>query len=458
MPFSTLACRAMLLLLATIAGHPALAHRTHLPAIEAAWVQIVPRDLTCSGPHCEAQALLRVVVAAGVGCPAGLARAGTPDGRPLPLRRRANPRPDRFPIDVCEAALPLTHPGAVLADGTRLGWRHLAEGTPHRIAILGDTGCKPPGQSCTDPQAWPLAQVATAAAAPAEGPPDLVIHVGDYRYRGVDRWEDWRDDVFRPTAKLLRAAPWVMARGNHENCYQSPKGTRTGQGWMFLLAPMPGKVPPCRWGAQETVIEPPYALDLGELRLAVLDSADARYRCAAWGDDFTATHLPRFRSVLGTPGREAWLVTHYVVFDPTFAADTPCGGKPPMPAAYRTIVSDAIAAAGLRTVLSGDMHALGVVRAAGAGNGITQFVAGHGGVDLETLPAAAAAAPGLRCAAGFGPFALEARFRQAHGFLAAIREAGWRFTMRGPALAGEPTYPTPPGTAAALPACTAALP
>ena len=54
---------------------------------------------------------------------------------------------------------------------------------PHRILVLGDTGCRIKGsflQACNDPVAWPFAGLAKAAA---DLKPDLVIHLGDYLYR-----------------------------------------------------------------------------------------------------------------------------------------------------------------------------------------------------------------------------------------------------------------------------------
>ncbi len=44
-----------------------------------------------------------------------------------------------------------------------------------------------------------------------------------------DKWTNWRDDFFRPAARLLVAAPWLFSRGNHELC------SRGGPGWFYLL-------------------------------------------------------------------------------------------------------------------------------------------------------------------------------------------------------------------------------
>jgi len=104
---------------------------------------------------------------------------------------------------------------------------------------------------CDDPAAWPFARVAMTAAGFA---PDLVIHVGDYHYRETpcadragcansphgDTWRAWQADFFDPAEGLLASAPWIMLRGNHEDCL------RAGAGWQLLrlLFTMPSQFSP----------------------------------------------------------------------------------------------------------------------------------------------------------------------------------------------------------------------
>jgi Calcineurin-like phosphoesterase len=119
-----------------------------------------------------------------------------------------------------------------------------------RIVVIGDTGCRLKAaddayQACNDPAAYPFARIAARAA---KWKPQLVIHVGDYHYRenpcpqgnrGCEGspwgygWDAWNADFFAPGAPLLAAAPWVVVRGNHENC------PRAGQGWWRLIDPRP---------------------------------------------------------------------------------------------------------------------------------------------------------------------------------------------------------------------------
>jgi Calcineurin-like phosphoesterase len=154
----------------------------------------------------------------------------------------ADSKPSSFPITVCESTVPL--------DATRasVGTRTLPvpKARPQRIVLIGDTGCRlekafNAWQACDESGAWPFADVAATAARFA---PDLVIHIGDYHYRETAcppmiagcrgspwgyGWDAWEADLFVPAAPLLAAAPWIVVRGNHEEC------ARAGQGWFRLL-------------------------------------------------------------------------------------------------------------------------------------------------------------------------------------------------------------------------------
>ncbi len=183
--------------------------------------------------------------------------------------------------------------------------------------MVGDTGCEDGSwQPCDATASWPFAALADAAAKDA---PELVIHVGDYNYRGTpgevtidgvtkpvydagdnaagpgcrspdgyvsqnvsgstsfDNWTDWRRDFFAPARPLLLAAPWVLTRGNHELC------SRAGPGWFYLLDPASAllgggaaqRACPDQTGTEPLLFTPPYGLDLGTLDLAMLDSANA---------------------------------------------------------------------------------------------------------------------------------------------------------------------------------------
>ncbi|HEY4014936.1 MAG TPA: metallophosphoesterase [Polyangiaceae bacterium] len=168
----------------------------------------------------------------------------------LPLRSVNTPpaKPALFPVSACEYLLPANTTSAVVA-GQSLP---VPKANPTKIVVIGDTGCRLQNgngtQSCNDPNPagtdtpYPFAAIAAAAAAQN---PDLVLHVGDYAYRdnpcpaGLGYncggspwgfgWDTWEADLFAPGAPLLAAAPWIMTRGNHEQC------NRAGQGWYRFL-------------------------------------------------------------------------------------------------------------------------------------------------------------------------------------------------------------------------------
>src|SRR5262249_2948694 len=116
--------------------------------------------------------------------------------------------------------------------------------------------------------------------------PDLVLHVGDYQYRenqcpadiaGCQNspwgygWDTWDADLFTPAAKLLAAAPWIMVRGNHEEC------ARAGQGWDRFLDPHPyAPTRTCDDPTNDNIANynDPYAVPIGDdAQVIVFDSS-----------------------------------------------------------------------------------------------------------------------------------------------------------------------------------------
>ena len=262
----------------------------------------------------------RVIVASGQPCPAL-------SGGPTPLAMTKRDNPHGFTVDVCEAVVPFEQPLAVAGSSFTLPAVHRQV---RRVAVLGDTGCKPSDQAgcgLDDPQ-WPFPALAKAAAANA---PDLVLHMGDYNYRGTpshfeqivngsktkvyyydagdgapsnqlcglnapyysqntaagaegsdpDRWEAWWLDFFQPAAPLLAAAPWIVTRGNHELC------SHAGPGWLYFLGPSSNL--PAGGGAQVScppqqnsgpveshlVFVPPQVIALDGATVVNIDSANA---------------------------------------------------------------------------------------------------------------------------------------------------------------------------------------
>ncbi len=258
-------------------------------AADPAWVQM--------GPH---GAQIRTV-AAGARCP-----SVDIDGKVRRMRLRAGPAAG-FPFAVCQLNAPRGARRASLA-GRPLP---LPKARTNLILIFGDTGCLFKGriiQDCNNPRLWPFALVARAAAA---WRPDLVIHVGDYYYRETpcppghtecagspygDNWPTWKTEFFDPAEPLLATAPFVFARGNHETC------GRGGVGWFRLLDA--GAAPLTCPAASA-----PFRVDLGDLSLYVLDSADTLDVQApkAAVNAFSAQLAALQPDLARRPG---WIVTH----------------------------------------------------------------------------------------------------------------------------------------------------
>jgi Calcineurin-like phosphoesterase len=236
------------------------------------------------------------------------------DGSPVAMRTRSdsgvkfqNVKPAEFPVHGCEVAVPAGATSAVV-EGRALP---LARPNPQRIAILGDTGCRLQGatlQDCNDPQSWPFPRIAADIAAAR---PDLVIHVGDYHYRenacpagraGCSGtpwgygWDAWNADFFAPAAPLFNAAPWVLVRGNHEDC------DRAGEGWFRFLDRMPMETA-CR------DLSGIFVARLGDFGVILVDGAKAADPKGDPGE-MSAALRQQLEEVLPKLPPEAWFATH----------------------------------------------------------------------------------------------------------------------------------------------------
>ena len=362
-------CRSRVLLwaLATLGlwGCVPGAHRpaalAQATAVRAAWVQLGPGGVATARAVADRSRCPEMVV----------------EGRPREMRVRAAPVPLRFPGATCEADLP---PGASSASVNGIPLP-LPRTNPTRIEVIGDTGCRVKGkraQACNDPKEWPLAWIARSAAAFR---PDLVIHVGDYLYREGpcpegnagcagsphgDHWLAWEADFFGPLGPLLRAAPWIMVRGNHELC--SRKG---GTGWFRFLDPYPA-TNAC------PDMTPPYVISLGALRLVVLDSAVA-------SDHPTPQEIAAYRRHLATvedlARGGAWLLTHRPLWAATNLSKKPKEEKLyPSNATLQAALAGR-APAGVSLILSGHVH---LFEALGFHGGLPpQLVVGNSGTQLN---------------------------------------------------------------------------
>lgn len=366
------------------------------------------------------------------------------DGRDLPMQVRAPAgavparpvaqgltKPARFELTVCEATLPQG------ARSARVGTFDLpvTVSAPQRIVVIGDTGCRMKQsenafQSCSDNDAWPFARVVRAAAAQK---PDLVIHVGDYHYRESpcpqsekacegSPWgfgqDTWTADFFTPAQPLLRAAPWVFVRGNHESC------SRAGQGWFRFLDAAPwSDARSCNDPAQDELAAhtQPFAVTLdAQTRLIVFDSSEQKGAEAEFKREFAQVEQ------LAKGASHAVFLSHH----PVLALGLPTKGKPIRPESKEMIASLQAARGGklfappVDLALHGHVHlfeALGFTE-----GGTPTFVLGNSGSMTEgwlpeKLPAESRDIGGVKIDAF--------HTRQGFGFAMLEREdGGWRMT------------------------------
>jgi hypothetical protein len=329
--------------------------------------------LLAESPAHAAVPFARVIIAQGQSCPQLLGGE-----RSIAMSKRRNPQ--GFTVDVCEAEIPFEIALTVGGSELRLPVAHRRVA---RVAVVGDTGCKPSSQAgCTlDDPAWPFPAIASAAAA---GKPDLVLHMGDYNYRGTpssfektvdgkqmktyyydagdgatpaemcevpgpyysqnstgnpdaDAWDAWWLDFFQPAAPLLAAAPWVFTRGNHELC------SHAGPGWLYFLGPSSDL--PAGGGAQVScpsqdgegpalphlVFVEPQVIVLDGLTVAAVDNANACDEMTNFVDRYRAQLQSIAARLPENPKQPAWLIGHRPIWGVEGTTSTPpyaCDNQP----------------------------------------------------------------------------------------------------------------------------------
>jgi hypothetical protein len=220
------------------------------------------------------QVLARQVLVPGVTgqagtCPSVNLKGGSQSSIPMTVR---GPAPSGWPV-VCEAAIPAGTTSA------KIGSIDLAlpKTKISNVVVVGDTGCagtissgekaSPTAEEDEEPAAktqdcsggWPLQQLSQSVTKQA---PDLIIHVGDYVYVSAENWLMWDQQFFTPAAKMLRAAPWIFVRGNHETC------GRHGPGYFYLLDPRSATA--CTSDATDPIL-----VSTGGQQYVMLDSSGA---------------------------------------------------------------------------------------------------------------------------------------------------------------------------------------
>jgi hypothetical protein len=284
-------------------------------------------------------------------------------------------KPAAFPVTTCELPLPATTRHA------SLGKRQLPlpKTEVRRIVIIGDTGCRMKKsedlwQDCSSPETWPFINNARIAASLK---PDLVIHVGDYQYRenpcpaGVTGcrgspwgygWDVWQAEVFTPAAPLLAAAPWIMARGNHEDC------ARGGQGWFRFLDPQPyDAARSCNDAGNDAAanFSEPYAVPLGhDAQIIVFDSAKAGNTPLDLEKPADIATFAKYRLQFETvgklaakPGITSLFTNHHPILGLTPTSGTQViSGNPALLSAMKTLNATAYYPPGIQLALHGHTH------------------------------------------------------------------------------------------------------
>jgi hypothetical protein len=387
--------------------------------IQAAWTeiasgnQLLARAITSHAPASAQDPVCPTLVVDGVARRMSLrVAAGTVPQRPT-ASDPADSKPSAFPVSVCEAPIPASAKSAFVAGRTL----PLAKSNPQRIAVIGDTGCRLKKadnvwQACNDAGAWPFATVAARVAAMD---PDLVLHVGDSHYRenacpadvagchgspwGYG-WDAWQADLFAPAAPLLAKAPWIVVRGNHEEC------ARAGQGWYRFLDTRPYSAQlSCDFAANDEAANyaDPYAVALGaDTQVIVFDSSKVAQAALRTTDPRFIKYEKQFSTVAALAAQPGMNTTIFTSHHPILAF-TPVPGGAPAPGSralqsvMKAMNGQAYYPAGVTLALHGHVHDFQAISF--ASNHPATIVAGNAGDDLsvalpDPLPEGAAPAPG----------------------------------------------------------------
>ncbi|MBR7782309.1 metallophosphoesterase family protein [Undibacterium luofuense] len=322
-------------------------------------------------------------------------------------------KPSAFPVLTCDATLPVGARSATLAGRTL----PLPEPEIKKIVVIGDTGCRMKTadnyfQSCNDSEKWAFREMVESAAAQK---PDLVLHVGDYHYRenacpdgnkecggspwGYG-WDTWKADFFDPATALLKAAPWVMVRGNHETC------VRAGQGWWRFMDPRAvqgGR--DCNQEQNDTLgdYSDPYAVPLGlpgamQTQLIIFDSSKVGYKALPAQDPVFRRYTGQLQHATALSTRAPWnfFVQHHPLLG--FAVErsksgdlTVFPGIVPLQDGLKTLHQDKLFPAQVQTTIAGHVHLFQAVTY--KTGQAAQFISGNGGSSLD-VPLTAAAIQG----------------------------------------------------------------
>jgi hypothetical protein len=281
------------------------------------WVQMLPdKEVFITGEsvtHASGGRLVRAIVTEGNKCPNMLI-----NGKAHMMNRRDARVTRAFPILLCEFTLDDT-------SEAKIGLQALPEraSNPNDVVVIGDTGCRMvhwQTQPCRTASGWPFESIAarTAVTIASQHRPSIIVHVGDFHYRENpcldadpncggspfgDNWATWEQEFFKPAASLLLSAPWVILRGNHEDC------ARAGAGWLFFFA-LTDQQKTAK--ACEDDIEG-YQLSIGRTanaRPRILTVLDTSHDSHIYGIEKRCINYRKWIEKLGQIDAEYWLALH----------------------------------------------------------------------------------------------------------------------------------------------------
>jgi len=302
-------------------------------------------------------------------------------GKLTPMVQRAAPT-GPHPNSVCTARVP-TGTSSIQLGGITLPAPVTT--TPKHIVVMGDSGCRVSAkhglyQACNNSSIWPFEQISNSVALSA---PELIIYTGDYIYRESpcpagnkgcegtpygDNQASWLADWIQPSHALRAAAPLVLLRGNHESC------ARAGNGWFRYLDAHP-------YTEQCQHSTAPWVMEVGSLRLAVLDTSELKDSDNQPLTGLYSEQLTQVKELLSGPG---WIATHRPFWG--FGADDDTG----KPVELTGVLQDAVRNAGLpqdvRLLIGAHLHLAEVLSF--SKQRPPQLVVGNSGTQLvpETKP------------------------------------------------------------------------
>jgi hypothetical protein len=353
-----------------------------------------------------------------------------------PIVAGATSKPSVYPVNTCELSpLPTGTTSAVVNASWGGGPQGITLPLPKaNPQTIGDVwqDCNqnvftPNGSTYpTQPNGYPFATTALNAAALH---PDLVIHVGDYMYRDNEcppdiagcagspwgyGWDGWEADFFTPAAPLLAAAPWIVVRGNHEQC------TRSGQGWYRFLDPNPydsTNVKTCNLSAFDIPSTSPsfatstpeasgsyntaYGVSIGSgTQVLVFDSNNvSKSAITSPGSGATLGQFTAYTNEAATIAGLAvnpsaqfniWANHHPILgFSEGSVGATPTGGQPALLSVLEAAYPTTVFPSGINMVLHGHTHLFEAIDFSpiptGTANGYpATFVSGNAGTQLDT--------------------------------------------------------------------------